>query len=179
MHPATTFVIDRSPAQLRKSKRDTILVCTLQGIAILLLATPASISLVNSDYPWMVSTQFIGVTIVLVAAATQIWVHLTAARMRGLRLVMTPQGVTYTSSAGTFSAPWSAVKKVKLGGRPGGIGAATPHVVVHVPGWGGPVSGLPLLNRLPLHLTDTGVDANQIAAAVHHLSGGTRRAVVS
>ncbi|MBA8825843.1 hypothetical protein FHX42_003209 [Saccharopolyspora lacisalsi] len=178
MHPATTFVIDRSPAQERKSKRGTILICALQGITVLLVATSASLSLAHSSYPWMVWLQFTGMTLMLMGIAMQLSEHLTMANMRNLRLVMTPQGVTYTSSAGTFSAPWTAVKKTKFRGHPGGIGSTAPHVVVHVPGWNGPVSGFPLFNRLLLHLTDTGVDSNQIATAVHHLSGGTRQTVV-
>ncbi|MDR7300486.1 hypothetical protein [Haloactinomyces albus] len=178
MQPATAFVIDRSPIQERQSRRGTITLCTTQGVNALLFATLASYTLATSDGSfsnWIAGLQFIVVVCAATAIATQLWTRSVLRTMRGLRLVMTPQGVTYTSAAGTFSAPWSAVKKVKVGGRPNGFGAFTPRLTVHVPNWGGPVGRFIMFDRLTIHLTGTGIDANQVAHAIHVLSNGTRR----
>ena len=93
--------------------------------------------------------------------------------MRNLRLAVTPKGVAYQSSAGTFFAPWSAVRQVRLRSH---LGA--PFVVVDALDWGGPAAEVGRLNwigrtgRLALPLSGSGVDPGQVWQAVYYLSDG-------
>ncbi|MEB3366351.1 hypothetical protein [Saccharopolyspora mangrovi] len=92
-------------------------------------------------------------------------VYRVHAAMRGLQLVFAPGGVTYISDAGTFTAPWSAVKRVRLRrGR---------WLSVRVPHWGGPIGGSGLAGDLIIPLADTGLSWHDIRGAVTHISNGT------
>ncbi|TWG07666.1 PH domain-containing protein [Saccharopolyspora dendranthemae] len=87
------------------------------------------------------------------------------AAMRGLQLVLAPAGVTYVSEAGTFTAPWAAVKRVRLRrGR---------WISVRVPHWGGPISSFGLAGELIMPLQDTGLSWHDIHGAVTYISNGT------
>lgn len=65
--------------------------------------------------------------------------------LRGLNVSIAPGGITYTCAAGSFAAPWTAVRGV---------------VYTHAP------------CRLRMPLRGCGADRVTIAAAVHHASGG-------
>ncbi|MEV4734289.1 hypothetical protein [Saccharopolyspora sp. NPDC049426] len=100
-----------------------------------------------------------------VVLAVYLRVYRVHAAMRGLQLIFTPSGVTYTSDAGTFTAPWSAVTRVRLRrGR---------WISVRVPHWGGPISGFGLAGELIMPLADTGLSWHDIRGAVTCISQGT------
>lgn len=92
-------------------------------------------------------------------------VYRVHAAMRGLRLVFAPDGVTYVSDAGAFTAPWAAVKRVRLRrGR---------WISVRVSHWGGPIGGFGLAGELIMPLGDTGLSWHDIRGAVTCISNGT------
>ncbi|TWG07607.1 hypothetical protein [Saccharopolyspora dendranthemae] len=92
-------------------------------------------------------------------------VYRVHAAMRGLQLVFAPGGVTYMSHSGAFTAPWSAVKRVRLRrGR---------WISVRVPHWGGPIGSFGLAGELIMPLQDTGLSWHDIRGAVTYISNGT------
>ncbi|SFS99646.1 PH domain-containing protein [Saccharopolyspora flava] len=104
---------------------------------------------------------------VLFALSLGFYLHVyrVHAAMSGLQLVFTPGGVTYMSDSGTFTAPWTAVKRVRL--RRG------QWLSVRVPRWGGPISGFGLAGELIMPLHDTGLSWHDIRGAVTYISNGT------
>ncbi|WP_344684810.1 PH domain-containing protein [Saccharopolyspora taberi] len=108
---------------------------------------------------------------------TQIRLRRLNRAMRNLQLALTPKGVAYRSSAGTFFAPWSDVRQVRLRMHHG-----NPFVVVDAVDWGGPAAEVGRLNwigrvgRLALPLNGSGVQPSQVWQAVYRLSGGAVQA---
>lgn len=89
-------------------------------------------------------------------------------RMRNLQLAVTRQGVTYASAAGTYSAPWSSVQRIRLQERRMSVA----YLILDVADWGGPVGKAGRIGRLAIPIHDCGIDELHIKRAIHHLSGG-------
>lgn len=100
--------------------------------------------------------------------------HRANRRLRNLQLVLTPEGVSYESDAGTFAVPWTAVRSMVTRGPIDGIGRRRPFVIVEAIGWGGPVAELGKSPRISVSLKESGMTPHDIRVAVHHLSGGSR-----
>ena len=91
-------------------------------------------------------------------------VYRVHAAMRGLQLVFTPGGVTYMSDSGAFTAPWAAVKRVRL--------RRDRWISVRVPHWGGPIDSFGPGGELIMPLQDTGLGWHDIRGAVTCISNG-------
>lgn len=87
--------------------------------------------------------------------------------LRGLSITLTPDGITYACSAGVFPAPWSAVRRVLIEGRPGSYGLR-----VDVDGWGGPIAVRGAVCSLRVPFADLGVAPIVVAEAVYAISHG-------
>lgn len=94
---------------------------------------------------------------------------LTHRKMAELRLIATPEGVSYTSGAGTYSAAWSQVQKVTVYTS----GRFSPGVMVTVTKWGGPLPGYGRTSQLYLGLTSTGLTTEAVGYGMRYFSGGT------
>lgn len=84
--------------------------------------------------------------------------------MRNLRLVFSADGITYASDAGTFTAPWTAVKRIAWRYR---------YFRVRLPYWGGPISTSGMFGELVMPLEDTGLTWENIRQAAAYFSNGT------
>lgn len=87
--------------------------------------------------------------------------------MRGLSISLTADGVAYGCVAGVFPAPWSAVRRVLIEGRPGSYA-----LCVDVDGWGGPLGGGGAVCSLRVPFADLGVAPIVVAESVYAISGG-------
>lgn len=171
------LVIRRSAEQERRIQRTSLIVVVTQGFNSFLCLVLALVWFLSPTAAVFLPREF--AIVPLVAAACGVYVVWTQIRwrrinreLRNLQLALTPHGVVYRSAAGTYSAPWSSVRQVRIRGRPGGRGGLAPILVVDVLNWGGPVARLGRGGRLVMSLTDCEVDSLQIRQAVHLLSSG-------
>lgn len=182
MEPAPPpLVISRSAEQERRIQRDGLIVALTQAAAALLCLGLALAWYLSPQAVGMLPREFVVVPVFaaacsLGALSVQVrWRQLNG-RLRNLRLTLAREGVSYCSAAGTYTAPWSAVRQVRIHDR----GSATPYVVVDVIGWGGPVCrGMNKVGRLAVSLGDSGVGAPELRRAVHLFSQGRVIAVRS
>lgn len=84
--------------------------------------------------------------------------------MGNLRLIFSADGVTYASDAGTFTAPWTAVKRIGIRrGR---------YLRVRAPRWGGPISGFCMFSELIIRLDETSPAWHHIRQSAAYFSNG-------
>ncbi|MQA93880.1 MAG: hypothetical protein GEV11_04285 [Streptosporangiales bacterium] len=168
-----SLVLERSAEAERRSLRlgTAIFVGELLLPPALLAAATALVlaSFLNSSWP------FVLLAVVAVAGAVvALWdARRRAARLRtdralrGLSLTLAPGGVTYACTAGVFPAPWSAVRRVLIEGRPGSYALR-----VDVDGWGGPLATGGAVCSLRVRFADLGVAPIVVAEAVYAVSRG-------
>ncbi|QUH00753.1 PH domain-containing protein [Saccharopolyspora erythraea] len=177
MPPHTDMlVITRSAAEERRVQRSSLI-----SIMCLLLSSALCATLTVG---WLIGT-IVGIPglfafLPLLASVLGLYVTWTEIRMRrlnramrNLQLALTSKGVAYRSCAGTFFAPWSAVREIRFRRHLG-----TAFVVVDALDWGGPAAEVGRLNRLgrvgrlALPLPGSGVDTGQVWRSVYYLSDG-------
>ncbi|MCA1189316.1 MULTISPECIES: PH domain-containing protein [unclassified Saccharopolyspora] len=171
MHPASrVLVISRSAQQERSIQRDGLLVVLTQ-IANAVMCSGAAVlwwTWTPGPSRWLVAVPVVAVACSCYVARAQLRWRRINRDMFHLQVALTDAGVTYASAAGTYSAPWSAVRQVRLRTHR----ARSPYVVIDVDGWGGPLSECGGTDRLALTLTGTGLRPREVSRAVHQLSGG-------
>ncbi|MFR9731706.1 hypothetical protein ACL03H_20955 [Saccharopolyspora sp. MS10] len=171
MHPASrVLVISRSAQQERSIQRDGLLVVLVQ-IANAAACTGAAVlwwSWADDASRWLVLVPVVAVLCSCYATRAQLRWRRINREMLHLQLALTDLGVTYASAAGTYSAPWSSVRQVRLRTHRSG----SPYVVIDVDDWGGPLGECAGTDRLALTLAGTGLRPREVSRAVHQLSGG-------
>lgn len=193
--PPGTFVLRRDPAQDRVAR---------WVIGRALVATPFAVVLYAAMLVWFsrddVRDLFRGgpgdvaglatVAIVIAGVVAGVWWWLTLVKARrverglaGLELWIGPEGPTYVCAAGTFHAPWTALRRMYFGFQAERWRHAqwfgersAPALHVEVAGWGGPLAEYekpdrPCDLRMPLP-PGLGGDPATIARAVHEISSG-------
>ncbi len=163
------LVISRSARQERSIQRDGMLVVLTQATNAVLCTAAAVLWSTWAAGPsrWLVLVPVIAaVSSCYVGWSQWRWRRLNQ-RMLYLQLALSSVGVTYASAAGTYSAPWSSVRQVRLRHH-----RNSPYVVIDVDGWGGPLAECAGVDRLALTLTGTGLGPREVSRAVHQLSGG-------
>lgn len=164
VHPAPpALVIPRSrQAQSRQLRRLRIAI-VFQSIAVgVQLVAAVVLTLVVAA-----AGAIFFVTAVLYALILGLYVRIYSvhAAMRNLRLVFSADGVAYASDAGTFAAPWTAVKRISSRrGR---------YVRVRVPRWTGPIGSFGMFGELVVPFDDTGLTWHDIRQAAACFSNGT------
>lgn len=167
MHPvpppaATTFVIARTPHAHQRELRRMRFTVIAQAVALVVELVAAAVLTALGSISGLVYVLL--ALLFAVCLGVYLRVYRAHAAMRDLRLIFAPGGVTYTSEAGTFTAPWTGVKRVRLRrGR---------WLSVRVPHWNGPVGGFGLAGELTMPLADTGLSWDDIRWAVTHFSNG-------
>lgn len=180
--PPAALLFRRSPDREERQRRLSKFGAVLPGTALALIAVAVALSIAEAVISGR-GFESVGAEVALPcgmapAALISIQYWRIERRLAGLELSITEEGVTYRSVAGTFPAPWSAVRRMAVYGRPkwhglGGFGAGSDFLLVQARDWSGPVTMLAhrtATHRMPLD--DTGLDALAIARAVRHLSHG-------
>lgn len=172
------LVIDRAPEQERRIQRDGLIIIISQACNVVLclgityLLLQQRILNFNRAYATL---PLVAAGVGLYAMYVQIRWRRINRRMRNLSLRLAPEGVTYTSDAGTFSAPWSAVRRIRLQERR----LSADHLIVDVTDWGGPISEGGRVCRLALAIDHCDLDELHIKRSIHQFSGGSVMAVRS
>jgi len=170
MHPASrVLVISRSAQQERSIQRDGMLVVLTQFGNAVACAAAAVLwwSWAAGPARWLVLIPISAALYSCYVARAQLRWRRMNREMFNLQLALTTLGVTYASAAGTYSAPWTAVRQVRLRSH-----RHSPYLVIDVDGWGGPLARAGGVERLALTLVGTGVEPREVSRAVHQLSSG-------
>lgn len=170
MHPASrVLVISRTAQQERSIQRDGMLVVLTQIGNTALCAAAAVLwwSWAAGPSRWLVLVPVSAALCSCYVARAQLRWRQMNRDMLHLQLALTGMGVTYASAAGTYSAPWTAVRQVRLRSH-----RRAPYLVIDVAGWGGPLARCGGVERLALTLVGTGVQPREVSRAVHQLSSG-------
>lgn len=171
MHPASrVLVISRSTQQERSIQRDGLLVVLTQIANAVACAAAGMLwwSWTGGASRWLVLIPVTAAAYSCYVARAQLRWRRINRDMLNLQLALTDLGVTYASAAGTYSAPWSAVRQVRLRSHRAG----SPYLVIDVDGWGGPLGECSGADRLALTLHGTGLRPREVSRAVHQLSSG-------
>lgn len=160
----TSFVLTRDPRAHRRLLRRLGVALALQALVVCVwlsaMVLMFSVGVVTGLLFLFCALLSLGVLVMYLR------IYLTYRALRNLRITFSIEGVTYASDVGTFTAAWSAVRRIK--GRRGGH-----YLNVRVRRWGGPVSGFGLFGELAMPLDGTGVTVPVIRDAVRYFSNGT------
>lgn len=178
--PPGTFVLRRSPdleVRARRALSRSLVTQVVTAVVVALLGGVGVVGAVTRwPVPWIGLIVIVGGMLGLMAVSLRQTVRWRRVErgLAGMELWIAPEGLTYVCVAGVFPAPWSALRRMYFGGRPGGKPGA-PALFVEVDGWGGPLAefatgGKPCSLRMPL--AGLGADQATIARAVHELSSG-------
>lgn len=178
--PPGTFVLRRSPDLEERARRGlaVTLAGQLAGLVVGVVALALTVVLALRTLQILVVALAAGSAVLTVfcgMGVRGVWKWRRVERgLAGMELWIAPEGLTYVSEAGVFPAPWSALRGMYFGGRPGGRPGA-PALFVEVDDWGGPLAeyatgGKPCSLRMPL--AGLGADRPTIARAVHEISSG-------
>jgi hypothetical protein len=169
------LVVRRSAAQERRIQRDAVIVIITQSFNALMCLTIAFVLLryeTGFVPSWSAVVPLIATCFSVHAIRSQQRWRRVNREMGNLQLALSQVGVTYASQAGTYSAPWSAVRQIRIRRRPDSTGRLAQYLIVDVIDWGGPVGRVGKVDRLALSLKDSEVDVPQVRRAVHYFSSG-------
>lgn len=178
--PPGAFVLRRAPDLEQRARRALTTTLATQVLTLVISVAVAVLMIVLAAATSRILFAVLAVVFAAVIVTSTLGVRNVAKWRRverglaGMELWIAPEGLTYVSVAGVFPAPWSALRGMYFGGRPGGKPGA-PALFVDVDGWGGPLAeyatgGKPCSLRMPL--AGLGADQLTIARAVHEISSG-------
>jgi hypothetical protein len=175
--PADALILKRAETMERRARRALNLVVWLETGVVVVTALGAAFMLalafsLDAAFAWAAA----GFAVVAAVNAYSLRGHLrwrnAERQLRGLQVWIAPQGVTYTTTAGNFSAPWSAVRRVALAGRQGGLNRTAAALFVDADGWGGPLSVFGQVCSVRIPLEGAGIDPAVVANTVQRFSDG-------
>lgn len=165
------LIINRSVEQERRIQRDGLIVIISQACNVALCLGIAYFLTQQKQLPFhpgYTSLPALAASVGIYAMYGQLRWRKINRQMCNLQLMLARNGVTYSSDAGRYSAPWSAVRRIRLQGSR----LSTANLIVDVTDWGGPIGGVGRVCRLTIPVDNCGVDELHLKRMIHQLSGG-------
>jgi hypothetical protein len=175
---ADVIVLRRAP-RMRWLARAAVRARVLGGyiaVVLTMFGFAGFVWLAVQVWAWGLAPYGLGLAVLGVVVAWELRRHARWSQvdsgLAGLEWRLASGGVVYRCWDGQWNAPWPAVRRIAVAGRPGGTGPDLYALLVDVDGWGGPLVRFGHVCQLGLLLDDTGADLAQVDRLVRSACGG-------